>query len=73
MDAGNTREILDCFVLLANSDTFLEAMSSNGLDELLKILKVPAFGESRDKIDILAGTLASIQKPKAMPKSFDLD
>ena len=60
-------------MLLANSDTFLEAMESNGLDELLKILKVPIFGESRDKIDILAGQLASVKAPKAQPKSFDLD
>jgi hypothetical protein len=74
VDVNNTRELLDCFVLLANADNFLKAMGTNGMVELLKVLKVPAFGESKEKIDILAGQLATLDVPvKAVPKSFDLD
>lgn len=74
MDASNTRELLDCFVLLANSERFLADMGSNSMSELLQVIKVPAFGESKDKIDLLAGQLATLLKPEpVMPKSFDLD
>ena len=63
VDADNTRELLDSLVLLANSDTFLKAMKSNELSELLTVLKIPAFGDSRDKVDILAGQLATLDVP----------
>ena len=53
VDKDNSRELLDSFVILANDDGFLKQMGDNGIDQLLQILKVPPFGDSREKIEIL--------------------
>jgi len=51
IDADNTLNLLDSFVLLGNSQTFLKIMSEKKIPELFEVLKVKPFGDSRDKID----------------------
>ena len=55
IDMTNTREILDTLVLLANSDKLLRDMYDKKVDQLLAVLKLPAFGESRTKQEIILG------------------
>lgn len=53
VDVENTRNLLDCLVLLANNQVFLKLMDKKKIYELLEALKVKPFGESRDKIDVI--------------------
>ena len=49
IDMPNVKEILDTLVLLANSDKVLREMYDKKFDQMLAVLKLPAFGESRTK------------------------
>ena len=51
----NTAEILDALILMTNSDTFLDQLHEAEFEQVLGILKTPAFGETRMKVDVLAG------------------
>ena len=54
INMDNNREILDAIVLLINTERFLNELHEAKFEELLSILKIPAFGESRTKVDIIA-------------------
>ena len=49
---------------MTNSDTFLNQLHGEEFEQVLGILKTPAFGETRMKVDVLAGQLAAAGQPK---------
>jgi hypothetical protein len=59
VDMDNTREILDALVLLINSSKFLVKMQEARFEQILGIVKCPAFGDTRMKCDVIAGQLAA--------------
>ena len=49
---------------MTNSDTFLDQLADAKFEQILGILKMPAFGETKMKVDVLAGQLAAAGQPK---------
>ena len=64
IDMDNTKEILDALVLLINAEKFLQDLYAMKFEQILGIIKAPAFGETRTKIDVLAAQLASANQLK---------
>ena len=67
----NTREILDALVLLINTDGFLNQLYDAKFEQILNILKHPAFGETATKIDVLSAQLATAGMPKELEPTED--
>ena len=56
----NVLEILESLVVMINAEKFLNELHEAKFEQILGILKVPAFGESRQKIDIIAAQMATV-------------
>ena len=55
----HVHEILDAIILMCNADTFLSYLADHKFEQIIGILKMPAFGETQMKVDVLAGQLAA--------------
>ena len=60
---AHVHEILDAIILMCNADTFLNYLADHKFEQILGILKMPAFGETQMKADVLAGQLAAAGQP----------
>lgn len=64
IEKEDSRNLLDALVLLANQRENLQEMDKLRIYDLLGVLKVPAFGESQTKIDVINAQIMQLDQPE---------
>jgi hypothetical protein len=73
IEREDSKNLLDALMLLANSRENLREMDKRRIYDLFNVVKVPAFGESQTKIDVINSQIMELDMPTAPEQADDDD